>query len=467
VRVTAPCVVLLCATQVFSQTQLLIKLNVAATDSKGVPVTDLRPADIQVREDGKPQPIVFFRFAGSKREMAQPAPDEYINRPSPPLTLILLDRWNEREVTMAGAWQDIGAAVGHLESIDRVYIYFLANRGELVPVRALPGAEADLRAPQPPTAQALVAKLNDAVRALSGLRDMANMDPVLSADTTLRALGIVSSMAAIAGPKNLIWVTHGFPITVLSLTGQLVDYSGPVIGLAQAAVHAQVAFYTVDQSAQGAGADVAGLSRQTLELVSAQTGGRWYSSGRTSDALAGSAADARASYQIAYYAPVRQGGPKEHKIRLESSRKGIHLLTRASYFGDEAAPDPDRIADDAFTNEIHSPFEAAEIGLRVSVSRKPSALHLDIHVDPSDVFLEHRGDRNQGSLIVKLALYRDGVYDTAPPAFRRSVDLADAALKDGIVIPRDVAVSGETRQIRVMIFDRGIHGLGSVTVPVK
>jgi hypothetical protein len=39
----------------------------------------------------------------------------------------------------------VSAAVGHLEDVDRVYIYFLGNHGDLVPVRPLPGAEMDLR----------------------------------------------------------------------------------------------------------------------------------------------------------------------------------------------------------------------------------------------------------------------------------------------------------------------------------
>lgn len=470
-RAPALSVILACVAQALAQSPVLIKLNVVATDAKGAPVTDLRAADIQIREDGKPQTAVFFRFAGSKGPLAQPAPDEFINRPSPPPTLILLDRWNEQEMTMVSAWQDVGAAVGHLETVDRVYIYFLANRGELVPVRALPGVETDLRAINQPAAGELVAKLNDAVRTLSGLRDVANLDPVERADKTLQALSIVSRMAAIAGPKNLIWVTHGFPLQVLDLTRQWRDYTGPLLELCQIAARAQVAIDTVDQSAQGAGADVAGLSRQTLEMVAAQTGGRWYSSGRTNDAIAGVSTDARSSYQLAYYAPVHAGGPRVHKIRVESARKGIHLLTRQAYFGDEAAPDPAEIAEDAFTNESHSPFDATEIALRVAMSRKPAALHLDIHVDPADVLIEHRGDRFHGSLIMKVALYRDGVFESAQAGIAQDIDLTqekyESALKNGIVIPQDVVVNGQIQQMRLMVFDRGGHGLGSVTIPIK
>lgn len=464
-------VLLACVWQAAAQPQALVKLNVAATDGKGAPVTDLRAADIQVREDGKPRPVVFFRFAGNKGALAQPAADEFINRPSRPPTLILLDRWNDQETTMVSSWQDIAAAVGRMEAVNRVYVYFLANHGDLLPVRALPGVETDLRAFPQPTSKDVVAKLNDFVRTLSGFRGVDHLDPEKRADRTLQALGIVSRMAAIPGHKYLIWVTHGFPLQGFSLSQQLLDYTGPVLELAQAATRAQVAIYTVDESSQGAGADVAGLSRQTLELISAQTGGRWYTSGRTSDALAGTAADARASYQIGYLSPLREGGPKEHKIRIDSPRKGVRLLTRASYFGDVAAPDPDELADDAFANAEHSPFDATEIALRVAMSHQPAAIHLDIHVDPADLLLEHRADRYHGSVAVKFALYRDGEFQGDQAAIQQEIDLTqeqyDGALKSGIVIAREAIAGSDIQQVRAMVFDRGAYGLGSVTIAVK
>jgi len=448
-----------------------VKINVVATDSKGAPVTDLRASDIRIREDGAPRTLVFFRLAGGNPEMARPAVNEFVNRPGPPVTVVLLDRWNETEATMVSAWQDVSAAVAHLENVDRVYIYYLANHGELVPVRALPGVETDLRVPEPPAASALVAKLNESVRALSGLRDINNIDPLERANKTMQALGIVSRMGAIAGPKNLVWVTHGFPIQVLSLQQEWVDYTRPLMDLAETAVRSQVAIYTVDQSAQGAGANPAGLAKQTLELLSAQTGGRWYSSGSAAEALAGVAKDARGSYQLAYFSPVDAKSTKQHKLRLESARKEVHLLTRASIAGEEATTDPDEIADDVFARQSHSPFEATEIGLRVARTAKPTVLHLEIHVDAADVFLERRGDRFQGNLSMKFALYHDGTYEDAAPAIRQDLDFTqeqyDNARKDGIVMARDVEVTDKIDQVRVMLFDRGIQGLGSVTVPVK
>ena len=124
--------------------QRLITLNVAATNSRDEPVTDLKSADIQLREDGKPQPIVFFQFAGSTRAMAPPAPGEFANHAGPPPVVILLDRWNERLVMSSRSGIELGTAIQRMEKVGNVYIYFLTNKGELASVHPLPGADEDL-----------------------------------------------------------------------------------------------------------------------------------------------------------------------------------------------------------------------------------------------------------------------------------------------------------------------------------
>ena len=470
-RFVALSILFICIRSLPAQPGALAKLDVVATEPKGAPVTDLSAKDIRVHENGVVCPLVFFRFAGGKHEMAQLAPNEFANHPGPPVTVILLDRWNEEEMTMVSAWQDVNAAIGRMESVDRVYIYFLGNRGNLVPVRPLPGVETDLRTPEATPAAALISKLSDAVRSLNGLRDKANVDPMERADKTLQALHIVSAMASIAGPKNLVWVTHGFPIQLLNLTQQWVDYSGPLLGVAQLAVKSQVAIYTVDQSAEGAGADPAGLSRQTLELLSAQTGGRWFASGRTSDALTAIANDAHGTYRLAFFPPPENRKSKDQKLHIDSPRKGVRFLARVGFSGDEASPDDDEIVSDIFRRQSHSPFEATEIGLRVVRVPKPSGLQLEIHVDPADVFLEHAGDTYRGGLAVEIAQYRDGSFESAQPVLRRELTLSraelESAMKDGIVIPGDIDVLDRVGQVRVMVLDLGLRGLGSVTVPVK
>ena len=66
----------------------LVQVDPVITDSKGKQVTDLRPEEVQILEDGKPQTITNFSYiALESSEMSRPAapvkpPDK--NAPPPP-----------------------------------------------------------------------------------------------------------------------------------------------------------------------------------------------------------------------------------------------------------------------------------------------------------------------------------------------------------------------------------------------
>src|SRR5271156_4589386 len=193
----------------------LVRLNVSATNSKGEPIADLAASDIEVREDGHVRPIVFFRFAGAKRTTLGTRAGEIANHPEAAPVVILLDRWNETAVTAASAWIDIGEALKHVETAENIFIYFLTNHGELVAVNALPPADADLRSQPTLTPEELRSRLDQAVRNTSGLRSVDAIDPIKRANTTLKALEtLAAAMAAVNGRKDLIWVTHGIPLSI-------------------------------------------------------------------------------------------------------------------------------------------------------------------------------------------------------------------------------------------------------------
>ena len=449
--------------------QRLVRLNLSATDAKGNPVTDLRASDIQVREDGKARPIVFFRLAGPKRATMPLVEGETVNRPAGTPTLILFDRWNERLTVASSAWSTLGTALQRLESVDNIFVYFLTNRGDLFPVHPLPSANADLHTLAELTPIQLRTKLDEAMRTLNGFRGIDVEDPFLRTNTTFRALYMLGSqMAAIAGRKNLIWVTHGFPLT-LALP-EIIDFAPQVRQLSAAATQSQIAIYTVDESAEGA-ADMGSPSRQTLEMFSSLTGGRLYPTDDASEALARAIADGRGTYRLAYYSPVRPKDRKEHKIRLESSKKGVHFLAREGYLSDAAEPNPDELEHALFSSVPHSPYDASEIGLRVALSQAPSgsATHFAIHIDPADILLEQRDGRYQGRLALLFAFYSHGFLQRAPVPVDVDVNLTQDQLsqaqKDGIDISQNVPVATDAEKIRVIVLDRKLYALGSVTVP--
>ena len=53
------------STPVFRAGTTLVEFTIVATDRDGQPVTDLTQNDVTIVQNGKPQPVAFFRFEGS------------------------------------------------------------------------------------------------------------------------------------------------------------------------------------------------------------------------------------------------------------------------------------------------------------------------------------------------------------------------------------------------------------------
>jgi hypothetical protein len=388
-------------------------------------------------------------------------------------------------------WPDVRPALAHLASSDRVYIYLERPVGALFPVHALPPPDADLHAPESLSPAALIAKFEDAVRSHPGPRDAPQGSGVTQGDRraspgfvkNLQPAAVLLRMAAsIAGRKNLIWVTPSLPLTAGHTSGGgLVDITQQVENLSLAATRSQVAMYM----------PALVTSRGPAQMLAALTGGPLYPTvqmlealrgvprapvdlrGPCEDAVADAMRDARAYYRLAYYSPIRPNDRKEHKIRIESKRKDVRLLTQEGYLGDWPEADSQKAEEDAFKNQSHCPFDATEIALRARLARKPEggSIHLDIRVDPADVLVEQRGESFHGSLSVMPALYHEGHLSRVLPSIRKDLNFTpeefQRAIKDGIVIPQDLPVDDQIQQVRVMVFDRAMYSLGSVTIPLK
>ena len=434
----------------------LVTLNVAATNSRDEPVADLRASDLQLREEGKPQPIVFFHYAGSSHSAATPSPGEFDNHAAAAPVVILLDRWNERLVMSGRSGIELATAIQHLETAGNVYVYFLTNKGELVPLQSAPN----------PSPAELRAALERGIEENQGFRIRDDLN--VRIQKTFGALNLLRlRMDAIAGRKSLIWITQGIPLTFRVPAGAIIDLTPDVRKLSELEAQSQIAMYTVDQT-NGVGSE---LSR-TLQMFSALTGGRWSSHDNPALALADALTDARGSYRIAYYSTAAEKAGKETKIRVDTTRKGIHLLTREGFTLEPPAANPQQQEAARFDNQIRNPIEASEIGLRVAMARKPrtDAVHFDIHVDPADVLIQPDGDHYRAELDVLAALYGETSFKTSP-ATRVDLTLTkaqlDQAASAGISVPLDVPVADQVQKLRVIVLDPKLQALGSVTIPTK
>jgi VWFA-related protein len=467
-----------CSLHAADSQEQLNKLNVVALDSHGQPVTDLTAADFQVLDEGKPQQIVWFRFAPGKTAQTALAAREYSNRSTPPrfAIAILFDMLNDRILGDAVVRTEIVDALKNLESADNLYLYLLSPRGELFPVHPLPRPDTDAPTDTEPWTRQIAPILDQALKPFVGFHPIDELDIKNRYEQTLNALkDLGGNMTEVSGPKYLIWVTHGFPIYGYSMSlRSRVDFTVPLRDFYQRLQLSQILLYPVDQSRRGAGANPVTYSTQTLEEASEITGGRRLTSDRVNDAITQTLVDARADYEIAYQipAPSKPDSKKRHKLHITTSRKDVHLSFPESYY---ILPpvSPENLERNALERTIHSPFAATDIGVRASLapSDDPKNVTLNVLVDPADLLLHKSGDNHAGRVELLVAGYdANGFLQASKPA---SFDLNltpqqfEAASRAGLTLRQALSVNDAFKSMRVIVYDPALNVAGSVRVPLK
>lgn len=453
----------------------LRKLNVAVLDAHGQPVTDLTASDFQILDDGKPQPIVFFR-SGGKTGQTTLAAREYSNHASQPrpMIAILFDMLNDRLLGDAAVRTEIVDSLKNMESGENIYLYLLTPKGELFPVHPIPRPDTELQPEAEPWTRQIGPILDQALKPFIGFHQVDELDPKNRYRETVAALSeLGGQMNEVTGRKTLVWVTHGFPLIGYSMsvrgridvTKQVQDFFGRM-------ALSQILMYPVDQSRRGAGAALDTYSAQTLDEAAELTGGRRLTSDRVGDAITQSLADARANYEVAYAISAARSDKKRHKIKVTATRKDVHIETLQAYYDSQTASAED-LEQSAIGNAIHSPFDATDVGVKASLTPASEALKftLNIAIDPADLLLAKTGDLHTGSIEVLLAGYdTNGVQQASKPIpFNLKLTEAqlEAAGKGGLTIHQTLTVRDTTMRVRVVVYDARRSATGSVTVPVK
>ena len=167
-----------------------------------------------------------------------------------------------------------------------------ASNGPKTGAEVAPAAE--------PWTRDLAPTLQAALKDLVHLKPVDNREIKVTFELTVNALrDLGSQMAQISGRKNLVWLTQGLPITGYSIAAQMrLDFTKPLQGLGQELEQAQIALYTVEQSASGA--PIQPERAQAFETLTGITGGRESSGDRAGKAIQQAIADSRANYEMAY-----------------------------------------------------------------------------------------------------------------------------------------------------------------------
>jgi VWFA-related protein len=465
-----------------TQPARLIKLNVVALDAQGQPVTGLRSADFQLQEDGKSRDIAFLRFTGGHALSAKPGPSEYSNGAGAAshTTVVLVDLLSDRILSDAVIGRELTDALKNLESSEDLYLYFLTSRGDLYPIHPLPKPDTVVTPAAEPWTRNIAPMLQAAIKELFGIKPVDDRDVKVRFDLTVKALEeLGGQMTEISGRKNLVWVTHGFPIYGYSISGQgRLDFTKPVQSLCEGLQQAQIAVYTVDQSMAGAAEGVGTTSVETLQEFTSITGGREYSSDRAGEAIQQARTDSRANYEMAYYSTSLNSDGKHHKIRVICVRKDVHLQTEHEFYAFGPQASPGGVASQTlYSREMqreveaaaHSPFDGTDIGVRASVSPdpgNPQNMNFDIHIDAADLLSRAAQDRDAGKVSVVFVAYEDLTQPMPPTVVTLAPEQFETASQGEIRLRKGLPIGAAARRVRVIVFDAELGALGSVTLPI-
>lgn len=227
----------------FKVTTRLVVVDVVATDRKGHPITDLKPEDFSLTEEGAAQKIRVFSLqqpeqAPEARQAQKLPPNMFSNipsyKPNRALSVLLLDALNTDIVSQKYAREQMLKVLEKLPAGQPVAVYALAGRLLLLQdftsdptllkeaiSKSKQSASPVLQDPASPTG-ALSPAGTEALSEL-GLQGMVAQiqefeREQVAAQTDLRVELTVTALKSLArtlsgypGRKNLIWVSSAFP----------------------------------------------------------------------------------------------------------------------------------------------------------------------------------------------------------------------------------------------------------------
>lgn len=459
----------------------MVKLNVEVEDRRGRPVSGLAAEDFHVYDQGRPQKIVRFRTeeGRGKRLELRAGEGEVSNRSAeapPHVTLILFDLLNTNMDDQGFARGRIIGALKKLEPAEYVYLYLLTIAG-LIPLEGLPapGEEAPAKAEEPWTRE-IQQRLDSAMKSVNRLGPQHdNLFPLDRVNMTYSAIeGLLGRLGAVAGRKNLVWITHGVPVEIGEQHpewGEPADYRPMLRELSAAMERSGVAVYPVELYGPQREASAAVLANvETLREIAAMTGGEVYVDAEVGEAIGDAVRSTRSSYRIGYYPPPESWDGKMHRIRVKCLRKGARVVARTEYaaYPPEAASEAEETA--ALRGALGSPFDASEIavaGEAEAAGGEARRVQVRLQVGAQDLTLLPVGERYLGGIAVTYVEYGAGGRPKALSGSHERLDLSsrqrEELMSGGIRLRSELSLDADVSKLRAIIFDDYSGAVGSVT----
>jgi len=499
-------------------------VDLVVTDKDGHPVHGLKPQDITVLEDGKPQSIVAFHEQRADLADKSPTqdvsahllPNEYTNyvvrTDTGALTVVLFDTLNTDQQNAAYARSQLLTFLKKLPHGRPVALYTLGTRlrmaqGFTESSDQLIAAAEQLSSPKNPMysnnrelsanlgqVREMGIKVPQALRnLLQSVDENHSFQLDVRAQTTMDALAqLARAVAAVPGRKNLIWLSGGFPFDIQRTS----DRTQKVAALLAAN---RIAVYPVDirgvvsMSAEGGTRDsefsvteayetAAGLNDenrllvQTMQNAADLTGGHAYIGNNDIEhAIAGGMETGSNYYDLAYRPTNLVWNGKFRKITVSTSRPHLKLLYRSGYYAVRQPRASSEARDQAATLAMQP--EAPPSTQLIMKSRvvppkdgsQPAAI--DILVDLHGLVLT-TDERQQKVPDVQFMGVAWDEHGRAAATFSETVHRPLSAaelqsfLRTGLQIHRELALKPGTYQLRLGVMDRTADRIGTLDVPL-
>jgi VWFA-related protein len=360
----------------------LVRIDASVTDSKGRPVTDLRPEEFRLRVDGRPRPVensIFFGREGAAGVDADVAAAAAARSGRERSLLFLIDDLNMSGSSMysvqralkafATGWNSEEALVGVRLTSDRDDTVTLSrNRSRLdaaigalrynlrsdkgpTSAASYGGAYGDTFVPEirpngPNAAQVLAnfeRRIDSLVTTIDALRSVPGRKAVLLVSEGL-TVEIPRDELGLESPFDTLFADSGRDATLRMIVevanrASVVVYTMDPSGLVSSwpdAGEAKIPSLTARNEVSENRMDIQG----TLARLAYDTGGlAVFNRNNLKRGLMDVVEDQRSYYLIGFEPPEdafsrsSSGTPKFHRIELEVDRPGLRVRTRAGFYG--------------------------------------------------------------------------------------------------------------------------------------
>ncbi len=510
------------ANPTFKANSRLVVVDVVVTDSKGLPVHDLKAQEFTLLEDGKPQKLTAFEEQRSDTALKTPplalklpknVYSNFVSRAEPgALTVLLFDSLNTDRQSLTYARTEMLNFLKKLPPGKKIALFTLGERLRMVQnftddTDALIAAAQDLSAkPHPAYSNArefsaMVGEMREAgfARNPKGFRNMVQFfgeEYVAKAESraqdTLDALNLLArSLAVVPGRKNLIWISAGFPFDISTNAPQL-QKTAALLAATRIAVYPVDVRGVMTMTADGYTRDSEISMTEAYETSSGQydenlslvetflntarlTGGRAYINKNDLESAINDGMQTGSNYySLAYRPESANWNGKFHKIAINAKHPNVKLLYRSGY---NALPDPLGSRDDpnrlvALAMQSAVPT-STQIIMKAQVipgeAGKPTGI--DMLIDAHDLAFNESQDKQKTPEVQFVAIAYDGSGKQVasfsegyhPPL---SPTQLDGLLRTGLQLHQDMLLKPGTYQLRLGVMDRLSGRIGTLDVPL-